>query len=87
MGPVTLNIAYDLLQTAKLSSKTTNTIKENREILQPVDRIYFLICNSCYWCVSYFGIDYLGSLSGSLTHVLDCHVCNSCNRANTNLYC
>jgi hypothetical protein len=79
METARLNIAYDLLQTAKLTSKTDNTNKENKEILQPVDRIYFVICNSCYWCASYFDIDHLESLSGSSTHALDCHVCNSCN--------
>jgi hypothetical protein len=72
---VRLNIVYDLLQTTKLSS---NTIEDN-EILQPIDRIYFVICNSCYWCASYFGIDDLESLSGSSSRVLDCHVCNSHN--------
>ena len=72
---VRLNIMYDLLSTTKLSS---NTI-ENNEILQPIDKIYFVICNSCYWCASYFGIDDLESLSGSSSHVLDCHVCNSHN--------
>jgi hypothetical protein len=54
---------------------------ENSEILQPIDKIYFVICNSCYWCASYFGIgiDDLESLSASSSHVLDCHVCNSHN--------
>ena len=70
-----LNIVYDLLQTTKISS---NTIEDNK-ILQPIDKIYFVICNSCYWCASYFGIDNLESLSGSSSHVLDCHVCNSQN--------
>jgi hypothetical protein len=70
-----LNIVYDLLQTTKISS---NTIEDN-EILQPIDKIYFVICNSCYWCATYFGINNLESLSGSSSHVLDCHVCNSHN--------
>ncbi|MGH9986497.1 MAG: hypothetical protein ACRD8W_21350 [Nitrososphaeraceae archaeon] len=70
-----LNILYDLLQTTKLSS---NTI-ENNEILQPIDKIYFVICNSCYWCATYFGFDVLGSLSATSSHVLDCHICNSHN--------
>ena len=47
--------------------------------LQPIDKSYFVICNSCYWFASYFGIDDLESLSGSSSHVLDCHVCNSHN--------
>ena len=64
-----------MLQTTKISS---NTIEDN-EILQPIDKIYFVICNSCYWCASYFGIDDLESLSESSSHVLDCHICNSHN--------
>jgi hypothetical protein len=72
---VRLNIVYDLLQTTKLSS---NTI-ENNKISQPIDKIYFVICNSCYWCASYFVIDDLESQSGSSSHVLNCHVCNSHN--------
>ncbi len=71
MALIRLNIAYDLrLKKAKL---------ENNEILQPIDKIYFVICNSCYWCATYFGIDNLESLSESSSHVLDCHVCNSHN--------
>ena len=70
------NLAYELrLKQANLYS---NTI-ESKEILQPVNKIYFVICNSCYWCASYFGIDDLESLSRSLSHVLDCHVCRSHN--------
>ena len=75
MESVRLNVTDDLLQTTRLSS---NTI-ENNEIIQPIDKIYFVICNSCYWCASYFGIDDLESLSGSSSHVLNCHVCNSHN--------
>jgi hypothetical protein len=71
-----LNMVYDLpLKKIKLSPITI----ENNKILQPIDKIYFVICNSCYWCASYFGIDDLESLSGSSSHVLDCHVCNSHN--------
>ena len=70
-----LNIVYDLLQTTKLSS---NTI-ENNEIFRPIDKIYFVICNSCYWCATYFGIDELESISESSSRVLDCHICNSHN--------
>ena len=75
MESVRLDKTNDLLQTTELPS---NTI-ENNTILQPIDKIYFVICNSCYWCASYFGIDDLESLSGSSSHVLDCHVCNSHN--------
>jgi hypothetical protein len=70
-----LNIRYDVLQTTKISS---NTIEVN-EIMQPIDKIYFVICNSCYWCASYFGINDLGSLSGSSSHGLDCPICYSHN--------
>jgi hypothetical protein len=70
------NLAYDLrLKQAKLLSNAM----ENNEILQPIDKIYFVICNSCYWCASYFGIDDLESLSGSSSHVLDCPTCKSHN--------
>ena len=72
---VRLNIVYDLLQTTKLSSNTPETSK----VLQPIDKVYFVICNSCYWCASYFGIDDLQSISGSSSHVLDCPICNSHN--------
>ena len=66
---------YDLLQITKISSN----IVEDNEILQPIDKIYFVICNSCYWCATYFGIDNLESLSGSSSHVLNCPICNSHN--------
>ena len=64
-----------MLQTTKISS---NTIEDN-EILQPIDKIYFVICNLCYWCTSYFGVDDLESISASSSHVLDCPICNSHN--------
>jgi hypothetical protein len=76
---VKLNIAYDLLQTTKFSSNTIDIKRENNKILQHISQIYFVICNSCYWCATYFGIDELESLSPSSSHVLDCHVCNSHN--------
>jgi hypothetical protein len=76
MKKTRLNMVYDLpLKKIKLSPITI----ENNKILQPIDKIYFVICNSCYWCASFFGIDDLESLSGSSSHVLDCHVCNSHN--------
>jgi hypothetical protein len=58
----------------------SNTIeRENNAIVRSIDRIYFVICNSCLWCATYFGIDELESLSSSPTHALSCHICNSCN--------
>jgi hypothetical protein len=74
MEMVRLNIAYDLLQTTKLTSN-----KENDKILEHTNQVYFVICNSCYWCATFFDIDDLETLSASSTHVLDCHVCNSHN--------
>jgi hypothetical protein len=71
-----LNMVYDLpLKKIKLSSITI----ENNKILQSIDKIYFVICNSCYWCATYFGIDDLQSLSESSSHVLNCPICNSHN--------
>jgi hypothetical protein len=73
---IRLDIAYDLrLKQAKLSQDAI----VNKEIVQHTNRIYFMICNSCYWCASYFGIDDLESLSGSSSHVLNCPICNSHN--------
>ena len=69
-----LNMEYDLLlQKAKLSSNTIE--RKNNTIVRSIDHIYFAICNSCYWCASYFGIDSLESSS----QVLRCHLCNSHN--------
>jgi hypothetical protein len=74
------NMSDNLLQTTKLSSNAIDIESENNTILQPIDKIYFVICNSCYWCASYFGTDDLQSLSGSSSsHVLDCPICNSHN--------
>lgn len=73
MATTVLNIVYDLLQTAKISSNTID--KANNKISPPINKIHFVICNSCYWCASYFSIDYLDS---SL-QVIRCHVCNSHN--------
>ena len=63
-----LNLVYDLLQTAKISSSTVDTKREKL-----TDQIYFVICNSCYWCATYFGTNTL--LSSSLA----CHGCGSHN--------
>jgi hypothetical protein len=51
----------------------------DNKILRHVDHLYFLVCNSCLWCATYFGINDLKSLSASPTHALSCHICNSCN--------
>ena len=75
MGNVRLNIEYDLLQKSIVSSSFKFNKRENGPSLIPTDHIYFVICNSCYWCASYFCIDDLNSLS----QVLRCHLCNSCN--------
>ena len=76
MKKTRLNMVYDLpLKKIKLSPITI----ENNKILQPIDKIYFVICNSCYWCATYFGIDDLEYLSGSSSRVLNCPICNSHN--------
>ena len=65
------NIEHNLrLKETKLA---LNTIENNE------NKIYFVICNSCYWCASYFDIDNLEHLSTSSSHLLDCHVCKSHN--------
>jgi hypothetical protein len=71
MEAVKLNIEYELLLQTNLSSNTLE--RENKKIIRSIDHIYFVICNSCYWCASYFSINDLESSS----QVLGCHVCNS----------
>lgn len=83
MESIIPNIEYDKL--FQITKSSFNNIKpgfgsggEPRKsdiILRPTDHIYFVICNSCFWCASYFSIDNLDSSS----KVLRCHVCNSCN--------
>lgn len=82
MESIIPNIEYDKL--LQITKPSFNIIKpefgsgEPRKsdiILRPTDHIYFVICNSCYWCASYFSIDNLDSSS----KVLRCHLCNSCN--------
>jgi hypothetical protein len=77
LEPARLNTAEDdlLLETTKHSSE----IIENKNILRRINHIYFLVCNSCLWCATYFGVNDLESLSASPTHALSCHICNSCN--------
>jgi hypothetical protein len=71
-----LNIEYDLLlQKTIFSSSFEDNERENNAVLKRNDHVYFVICNSCYWCASYFSIDDLESSS----KVLSCHVCNSHN--------
>jgi predicted Zn-ribbon and HTH transcriptional regulator len=75
MATVKLNVEYDLLlQKTKLSSNIKER-KNNNTIVQQTDHIYFVICNSCYWCASYFSVDNVESSS----QVPRCHLCNSHN--------
>ena len=67
-----LNLTYDLLQKAKISSNTSNE-KRDRHI----DQISFVICNSCYGCATYFRTDSLSSSSSVPSPI--CHSCNSHN--------
>ena len=70
MGNVTLNLAYNLLlKRTKLSSTFMSAKSEYDDSGY---HTYFVICNSCYWCASYFKIDNLESL-------IACHTCNSHN--------
>jgi hypothetical protein len=76
MENVRLNIAYDLLlKNTKLSFNPRTSERLNSTSVLSVNQIYFVICNSCYWCASYFGTNSLKSSS----HILDCRACNSRN--------
>jgi hypothetical protein len=46
---------------------------EDRLVLRSINRIYFVICNSCYWCASYLCIDGFDCSK----QVIRCHLCNS----------
>ena len=67
---VRFNLVYELLQIRKISSSAVNAKQEKH-----TDQIYFVICNSCYWCASYFSIDNVESSS----QVLRCRLCNAHN--------
>jgi hypothetical protein len=76
MENIGLNIEYELLiQKTKLSSSYKDNETENNPVLRATDHIYFVICNSCYWCASYLSIYDLESSSQALS----CHACNSHN--------
>ena len=59
------NLVCDLLQTTEISSSAVDVKRE-----RPDDQIYFVICNSCHWCATYFGIDVL------LSSPIGCHGCS-----------
>ena len=74
MEKVRLDIEYDLLlQKSKVSPSFEHNESENNYVLRSTDYIYFVICNSCYWCASYFNIEDLESPS----QVIRCHLCGS----------
>lgn len=76
MEMIRLKIVYDaLLQKTKTSLYSKDTERENFKIKHQTNKIYFVICNPCYWCASYFSIDNVELSS----QVLRCHVCNSRN--------
>jgi hypothetical protein len=66
---VKLNLAHDLLQTTRISPESSNTLDKKRD--KRTSPISFVICNSCYWCATYFGID------ASSSSLPVCHGCKS----------
>jgi hypothetical protein len=75
MATVKLNVENDLLLQKTMLSSNIKERENNNTIVHPTDHIYFVICNSCYWCASYFSID---NMKPSL-QVLRCQLCNSHN--------
>ena len=66
------NIAYELpLKKTNLSFPPINTKREINCNKQTSNHIYFVICNSSFWCASCFGSDN--------SHLLRCHKCSSSN--------
>lgn len=83
MEAAQLTRTSDFLGKTKPSSITTvNAKSEDKSTRKRSNKLYFQICNSCYWCTTYFGIRDLETLSDSSSHVLNCQFCNS---HNTNL--
>ena len=79
---ITFKLTYGLKEATKIVENITSNLrlKEAQLSLNTIgnskNKIYFVICNSCYWCATYFGFDNLEYLSASSSsHVLDCHVC------------
>ena len=77
MENVRHNIEYDLLlQKFKIPSYSKHIEGENNDDIEyHISEIFFVICNSCYWCATYLTIDELDSTS----QVLRCQLCNSHN--------
>jgi uncharacterized protein (UPF0276 family) len=75
---VKLNLVYDLLQTTKISSSSSTVDVERKK---HTDQIYFVICNSCYWCATYFRFDPSLSSSSSSSPL----ACHGCSLRNTEL--
>jgi hypothetical protein len=75
VSDLTSNMIYFKNQKSQITSSYKFNKRENSPSLRPTNHIYFVICNSCYWCASYFCIDDLNYSS----QVLRCHLCNSCN--------
>jgi hypothetical protein len=79
----TFKLTYRFKEATKMVENTSNNLRLNKVQLSPIEnnenKIYFVICNSCYWCATYFGNDNLEYLSTSSSHVLECHACKSHN--------
>jgi hypothetical protein len=46
--------------------------------IQRSSQVYFVMCNSCYWCATYFNIDKLESIFTPLSSSNpNCHLCDS----------
>lgn len=68
-----------VMETVRLDIKDDfllrSTRENNTDIRWPINHIHFVICNSCFWCASYFSIDNMDTSS----QVLRCRLCNSHN--------
>jgi hypothetical protein len=74
MERVRLNIIYDaVLQKNMISSN--DILIENDNAQHHINKIYFVIRNSYFWCATFLTIDELESS----TRDLRCHNCNSHN--------
>ncbi len=80
-----VNIHSHLLQADTMSSNindikgqylTSYQNETNRE--RRSSQVYFVMCNSCYWCATYYGLDNLESSTQlSSSSVPNCPLCDS----------
>jgi hypothetical protein len=72
----------ETMELGRTDDRSFNAVNKERQDYKNRNyngKIQFMICNSCYWCASYFEISDLESQTTFTPRVNNCHVCNSNN--------